>query len=133
MATTLLRTTRPTTSYLLSTVSIPRLVILLPWTTTSPSSFRTSTTPHSDGRIRIGGLLQSLQDLLPPILWAVPKSKTTHSKKSMRSSGKGLKQRTNLVGCASCGLPKVSHTICHECHVAFRKEIHAEAKMMRKG
>lgn len=37
--------------------------------------------------------LSSLRDLLPPWLLAVPKSKTSHSKKSMRHSNKGLKEQ----------------------------------------
>jgi ribosomal protein L32 len=35
---------------------------------------------------------------------------------------------TDLVSCPSCGTPKMAHHLCHECHVAFRKEYHAEAK-----
>lgn len=111
--------------------------------------------------------LAALRDLLPPWVLAVPKSKTTHSAKRMRSANKGLKEKqsecrmvtdglhhatyhaapsrfsvrnrrdtepwpfsavTDLVACPSCGAPKVSHHLCHECHVAFRREYHAEAK-----
>jgi large subunit ribosomal protein L32 len=35
----------------------------------------------------------SLLDLLPPIILAVPKSKVSHSRKSMRSANKGLKEK----------------------------------------
>lgn len=37
--------------------------------------------------------LASLRELLPPWVLAVPKSKTSHSKKAMRSSNKGLKEQ----------------------------------------
>lgn len=95
--------------------------------------------------------LEALRELLPPWVLAVPKSKTSHSKKSMRSSGKGLKEqqgafvrlegaqgkeelmrfplRAAIVACPSCGTPKRAHHICHECHVDFRREYHQEAKL----
>jgi hypothetical protein len=37
--------------------------------------------------------LQSLLDLLPPFLLAVPKKKVSHSRKAMRSANKGLKDK----------------------------------------
>lgn len=37
--------------------------------------------------------LNNLRELLPPWVLAVPKSKTTHSAKSMRSANKGLKEQ----------------------------------------
>lgn len=37
--------------------------------------------------------LQSLLELFPPFLLAVPKSKISHSRKSMRSANKGLKDK----------------------------------------
>ena len=40
-------------------------------------------------------LLDSLAELFPPLLWAVPKHKVTHSRKSMRSANKGLKNKTS--------------------------------------
>ncbi|BGP36710.1 hypothetical protein JCM10449v2_000611 [Rhodotorula kratochvilovae] len=73
-------------------------------------------------------LAAGLRDLLPPWVFAVPKRRTTHGAKRMRSSNKGLKERQNLVSCPSCGAPKLAHHLCHECHVAFRREIHREAK-----
>ncbi|GAA5902172.1 hypothetical protein JCM5296_006620 [Sporobolomyces johnsonii] len=76
-------------------------------------------------------LAAGLRELLPPWVFAVPKSKTTHSAKRMRSANKGLKEKHNLVACPSCGAPKLSHHLCHECHVAFRREIHREAKEQR--
>ncbi|BGP44787.1 hypothetical protein JCM10450v2_000601 [Rhodotorula kratochvilovae] len=76
-------------------------------------------------------LAAGLRDLLPPWVFAVPKRRTTHGAKRMRSSNKGLKERQNLVSCPSCGAPKLAHHLCHECHVAFRREIHREAKEVR--
>ena len=43
--------------------------------------------------------LEALRELLPPWVLAVPKSKTSHSKKSMRSSGKGLKEQQGAFVC----------------------------------
>lgn len=39
--------------------------------------------------------ISSLVELFPPILLAVPKHKVTHSRKSMRSANKGLKNKTS--------------------------------------
>lgn len=41
----------------------------------------------------VSDTLAGLRDLLPPILWAAPKSRTTHSAKRMRSAHKGLKEK----------------------------------------
>jgi large subunit ribosomal protein L32 len=46
----------------------------------------------------IGGI-GSLLELLPPIVLAVPKHKVTHSRKSMRSAHKGIKNRTSELPC----------------------------------
>ncbi|KAJ3475663.1 hypothetical protein NLI96_g11686 [Meripilus lineatus] len=43
--------------------------------------------------------LESLLELLPPWVLAVPKKKTSHSRKAMRSANKGLKDKQNLVHC----------------------------------
>lgn len=42
----------------------------------------------------VGGI-SSLLELLPPITLAVPKSKISHSRKSMRSANKGIKNKTS--------------------------------------
>ncbi|GAA5870007.1 hypothetical protein JCM16303_001871 [Sporobolomyces ruberrimus] len=73
-------------------------------------------------------LAAGLRELLPPWVLAVPKRRTTHSAKRMRSANKHLKEKQNLVACPSCGSPKLSHHLCHSCHVAFRRETHREAK-----
>ncbi|GAA5854608.1 hypothetical protein JCM3766R1_005782 [Sporobolomyces carnicolor] len=73
-------------------------------------------------------LAAGLRELLPPWVLAVPKRRTTHSAKRMRSANKHLKEKHNLVACPSCGAPKLSHHLCHSCHVAFRREYHREAK-----
>lgn len=41
----------------------------------------------------VSDTLAGLRDLLPPILWAAPKSRTTHGAKRMRSAHKGLKEK----------------------------------------
>jgi hypothetical protein len=40
-------------------------------------------------------LIDSLVELFPPFLLAVPKKKVSHSRKSMRSAHKGLKNKTS--------------------------------------
>ena len=40
--------------------------------------------------------LPSLLELLPPWLLAVPKKKTSHSRKAMRSANKGLKDKQSM-------------------------------------
>ncbi|KAI0033158.1 ribosomal L32p protein family-domain-containing protein, partial [Vararia minispora EC-137] len=59
--------------------------------------------------------LESILDLLPPFLLAVPKKKVSHSRKSMRSANKGLKDKQNLVSCPACGAAKLAHHLCAEC------------------
>ncbi|EPQ60784.1 hypothetical protein GLOTRDRAFT_22635, partial [Gloeophyllum trabeum ATCC 11539] len=58
----------------------------------------------------------SLLDLFPPFLLAVPKKKTSHSRKRMRSANKGLKDKLNLVHCPACGTPKLAHNLCPNCY-----------------
>jgi large subunit ribosomal protein L32 len=41
--------------------------------------------------------LRSLLDLIPPFLLAVPKKKTSHSRKAMRSANKGLKDKNSAL------------------------------------
>ncbi|KAG8743432.1 hypothetical protein FRC12_015053 [Ceratobasidium sp. 428] len=40
--------------------------------------------------------LRTLLELFPPIVLAVPKKKTSHSKKRMRSANKGLKDKISM-------------------------------------
>jgi len=65
--------------------------------------------------------LQSLLDLLPPFLLAVPKKKVSHSRKAMRSSNKGLKDKRNIVSCPACGQPKLAHHLCADCFSSFSR------------
>jgi len=60
--------------------------------------------------------LQSVLDLFPPFLLAVPKKKVSHSRKAMRSSNKGLKDKKNIVNCPACGQPKLAHHLCSDCY-----------------
>jgi large subunit ribosomal protein L32 len=87
--------------------------------------------------------LQSLIDLFPPILMAVPKKKVSHSRKSMRSANKGLKDKTStfltglfdifyvstkpysstdIVNCPGCGGPKLAHHLCPACYSSMSRE-----------
>lgn len=59
-----------------------------------------------------GTFASLLAELFPPFLLAVPKSKTSHSRKSMRSANKGLKNKTSELSCC-CSLHQIT-TISHE-------------------
>ncbi|KII93506.1 hypothetical protein PLICRDRAFT_131360 [Plicaturopsis crispa FD-325 SS-3] len=77
--------------------------------------------------------LQSLLELFPPFLLAVPKKKVSHSRKSMRSANKGLKDKQNIVNCPACGAPKEAHHLCKECFGAITRERKAAAKLEQLG
>ena len=49
------------------------------------------------------------------LLLAVPKKKTTHSKKRMRMAGKYLKPDNSMRRCPVCGTWKRAHFYCHPC------------------
>ncbi|GAA6032807.1 hypothetical protein JCM8097_000803 [Rhodosporidiobolus ruineniae] len=99
--------------------------------TSTSFSIALSSAPAASLASLIPDTLAGLRDLLPPWVLAVPKSRTTHGAKRMRSANKGLKEKQNLVSCPSCGAPKLAHHLCHECHTSFRREIHREAKERR--
>ena len=57
-----------------------------------------------------------LADIWESILRAVPKKKTSHSKKRSRfMAGKALKDVTNLNKCSACGNVKRAHLLCPYC------------------
>lgn len=57
-----------------------------------------------------------LSDLWEGVLKAVPKKKTSHSKKRHRQlAGKALKDVKSVVSCPGCGKPKKAHTLCPYC------------------
>ncbi|KAJ6519865.1 hypothetical protein C8R45DRAFT_1204947 [Mycena sanguinolenta] len=60
--------------------------------------------------------LESLLELFPPFVLAVPKKKVSHSRKSMREANKGLKDKHNIVNCPACGAPKLAHHLCNQCY-----------------
>lgn len=156
------------------TFLIPFLSFTLPvpLRTSSPLSLLAIPLPAALQLPSLGSLfpdgLSSLRELLPGWVLAVPKSKTTHSAKRMRSANKGLKEQQSalrpfapthsclfflrekeileadgwfslallfldIVACPSCGTPKRMHHLCHECHVDYRREYHAEAKEKSAG
>lgn len=57
-----------------------------------------------------------IEDIWESILRAVPKKKTSHSKKRSRQrAGKALKDVTALNKCSGCGHVKRSHVLCPYC------------------
>lgn len=59
-----------------------------------------------------GDLATSLWD---GVLWAVPKKRTSHSKKRKRMMHKYLKPKHNVTLCQKCGNAKLFHTLCGHC------------------
>lgn len=95
----------------------------------------------NDSHIRslsIAHVFPSLRFTLPPIItsiipiatgiWdsilrAVPKKKTSHSKKRKRQLvGKALQDKTNLTRCESCGDWRLLHTLCASCVKSIQKD-----------
>ncbi|WOO85189.1 putative 54S ribosomal protein L32, mitochondrial [Vanrija pseudolonga] len=73
--------------------------------------------------------LPSLNDILEwGITLAVPKSKISHSRKSMRSAHKGIKNKTNLNHCPACGSVKLSHNLCANCFSQISRRWKKEAR-----
>ncbi|EDR15608.1 uncharacterized protein LACBIDRAFT_300691 [Laccaria bicolor S238N-H82] len=77
--------------------------------------------------------LQSLLELFPPFVLAVPKSKTSHSRKAMRSANKGLKDKHNITSCPGCGSPKLAHHLCSNCYGSITKKWKAEKRGEANG
>ncbi|KAF8932171.1 hypothetical protein CPC16_001476 [Podila verticillata] len=74
---------------------------------------------HSGGiaTTALGRIGSYISDLIPSIVFAaVPKSKTSHSKKRMRQATKGLKEQKNIVQCPGCGQAKLMHHLCTHCY-----------------
>ncbi|KAF4553288.1 putative ribosomal L32p protein [Elsinoe fawcettii] len=64
----------------------------------------------------------SLSDIWESVLRAVPKKKTTHSKKRHRQmAGKALQDVTALNTCSGCGRVKRAHTLCVYCVFDVRR------------
>ncbi|ORX62174.1 hypothetical protein DM01DRAFT_1331631 [Hesseltinella vesiculosa] len=76
---------------------------------------------NNNGIANTGNTFQ-VPEWLGPILWAAPKKKTSHSKKRMRASNKGLKQKENITACPACGNTKLSHHACKHCYKDFKQQ-----------
>ncbi|WVQ94749.1 ribosomal protein L32 [Kwoniella sp. CBS 9459] len=73
--------------------------------------------------------LESLLELIPPIVWAsVPKKKTSHSRKSMRAANKGLKNKTNISLCEACGSIRLTHHVCPTCYSQISRRWKRDAR-----
>ncbi|KAF2233906.1 hypothetical protein EV356DRAFT_502822 [Viridothelium virens] len=73
--------------------------------------------------IAIGsGISSTLRDIWESVLRAVPKKKTTHSKKRHRQlAGKALQDATALNKCSGCGRQKRAHALCPYCVQTIRQ------------
>lgn len=72
--------------------------------------------------------------LPPPILgglllWAVPKKRTSHSKKRMRMTHKYLKPKHHYTVCPKCKNLKLLHVLCGHC---LKETLRLTAMMRRK-
>ena len=76
-----------------------------------------SSAPSSLASIFVPSLSTTIwADVWESILRAVPKKKTSHSKKRSRFlAGKALKDVTNLNHCSGCGNVKRAHLLCPYC------------------
>ena len=63
------------------------------------------------------------------LLWAVPKRRTSHSKKRMRMAHKYLKPKTHYQTCPKCGNLKLQHMLCAHC---FRETMRLTAQFRRE-
>ncbi|GAA96936.1 uncharacterized protein L969DRAFT_54038 [Mixia osmundae IAM 14324] len=81
----------------------------------------------------LSGIWARMEELFPSLVWAVPKSRVSHSRKSMRSANKGLKARSNIVHCPSCSQPKLAHHFCPHCYSqlsrAFKARNHQQTAL----
>ncbi|CAA22346.1 mitochondrial ribosomal protein subunit L32 [Schizosaccharomyces pombe] len=84
------------------------------------SVFQASALPHISLRIFISP--PSIANIWNSILLAVPKKKTSYTKKRSRLlSGKALKDKT-VNRCPICGSFKLAHHLCSHCFRNIRRE-----------
>ncbi|MBN1592097.1 MAG: 50S ribosomal protein L32 [Candidatus Coatesbacteria bacterium] len=59
---------------------------------------------------------------------AVPKRRSSHTRKRMRSSQKALKA-PSVVSCSNCKAPKLPHVVCPKCgHLGSEQVLKIEEK-----
>ena len=63
------------------------------------------------------------------LLWAVPKRRTSHSKKRMRMAHKYLKPKHHYQTCQQCGNLKLQHMLCSHC---FREVMKRTAEFRKQ-
>lgn len=83
----------------------------------SRTSFSTTLASGALGAVAIHlNILPSLSSLWDSVLRAVPKKKTSYSKKRSRFlAGKALKDVNSLNTCSACGTVKRAHLLCPYC------------------
>eukprot|EP00123_Amoebidium_parasiticum_P001201 comp12249_c1_seq1/m.7042 comp12249_c1_seq1/g.7042 ORF comp12249_c1_seq1/g.7042 comp12249_c1_seq1/m.7042 type:complete len:138 (-) comp12249_c1_seq1:303-716(-) len=76
---------------------------------------------------------RSIYDVLRDgLLLAVPKRKTSPSRKRIRNSPKEFDKNANVVKCTSCGGPKLQHMLCWKCTSKVLRET-TDLRKKRKG
>jgi ribosomal protein L32 len=107
-----------TTVAFLPRLAAPALPSLSRWATFYTTRFTPSLLPSL--AIAIPGVSLNLPNLLDDIwesvLRAVPKNKTSHSRKRHRQmAGKALEDVNHLCKCPGCGAVKRTHRLCQQC------------------
>lgn len=64
------------------------------------------------------------------VLFAAPKTRTSHSRKRKRMTNKWLKNITNYTICSRCGNARLLHVLCGHC---LRETLAETAKLRRQG
>ncbi|KAG9257729.1 uncharacterized protein F5Z01DRAFT_671318 [Emericellopsis atlantica] len=109
---------------LLPRLALPALPAVSRWATFYTSRYSLPFLPTLS--IAVPGVSISLPGLLGDIwegiLRAVPKNKTSHSRKRQRQmAGKALKDVNHLCKCPGCGQAKRTHRLCQNCLEDMRR------------
>lgn len=103
---------------LLPRLALPSLPLVSRWATFYTTRYTPSLIPAL--AIALPGISLNIPELLGDIwegvLRAVPKNKTSHSRKRHRQmAGKALEDVKNLCRCPGCGAIKRQHRLCQHC------------------
>ncbi|KAJ3246815.1 hypothetical protein HDU78_006122 [Chytriomyces hyalinus] len=75
----------------------------------------TALTPFRSWLSPLANIFSIPLSLIPSILWAVPKKRTTHSTKRQRMTQKWLRPMKNIIQCPLCGSATLLHHSCKMC------------------
>ena len=119
-----MRTLTAPSKSIMATLAFPRLTLFrlpssnsrLPPISQTSFHLRHAFSPFAILPVLPLGISTALGSIWESILRAVPKKKTTHSKKRHRQmAGKALQDVTSLNKCSACGNVKRAHLLCPYC------------------